>query len=149
MHDQRKARLARSAGRYLARTGELPPDDPAFDEAFESVRDAVVRPIFDEVAATLRASGLDPRVELDDADERPSVFLVLGTTPDPRCDRVGFSVIRRRGVREVLAYLVVSPPPTDLRRYAHPTELVADHVEQLTVDAVDHILACRAAKRHK
>lgn len=144
MEEQRKARLLRSVERFAAATA-AGPEAVDFDRAFVEARSRVLLPVFQEVEAALRARGFAPRVLLDAAEERPSAELALGLGGGGPVDRVGFAVIRRRGHAEVLSYLVVTPPPMDLRRYAHPKELEADHVEQLVVDAVDHILSCRAA----
>jgi hypothetical protein len=148
VEEQRKARLLRSVERFAATTAE--PLDPArFDGAFVGARERVILPVFREVEVALRARGFAPRVLLDEAEERPSAELALGVGGEGPVDRVGFAVIRRRRHAEVLSYLVVSPPPMDLRRYGHPSELNADHVEQLVVDAIDHILSCRAATPRK
>jgi hypothetical protein len=145
VHDQNRNRLAlitqRFAARDAARRGA---DRRAFEEAFLRVRDAVIRPVLEEVAEALRGAGHAPRVSDDEAEERPSVELHLGIRG--RCARnlVGYALIERRGAPEVLAYLDVDRPCLDLMRYAHPSEITAERVEQLVVDAVEHIFACNA-----
>jgi len=54
---------------------------------------------------------------------------------------VAFGVLRWSAVPEVLAWLVVPPTPFDLLRYAHPREIQTDHVEQLLIDATEHLFA--------
>lgn len=149
MNEQNKHRIARITERYAARKG--PPQNPdraAFDEAFRAAQTAVIEPIFDEIAAELRAAGHAPELLIDAERELPSVTLRLGihgvSHADPNNDRIAFMVIARRPALEILAYLVVRPPPMDLLRFASANELSRDKVEQLVVDAVEHIFACRS-----
>lgn len=149
MNEQNKHRLARITERYAARKGSPQhPDRAAFDEAFRRAQTAVIEPVFEEVAAELRASGHAPEVLIDAEREAPSVTLRLGIQgvphADPENDRIAFMVIARRPALEILAYLVVRPPPMDLLRFASADELTQDKVEQLVVDAVEHIFACRS-----
>jgi hypothetical protein len=146
MRDQNRHRLALIAGRYAARVQEKRERGAqSFDEAFCAAREAVIQPALEEIAAALVAAGHKARVTLDGAEERPSIELRLEREGDAEIDGanlVGFSVIRRRKEPEVLAYLVVRPPPMDLLRFASPSELSVDQVEQITVDAIEHIFAC-------
>lgn len=118
-----------------------------YERAFREVREAVIRPVLDEIAEALRARGHGTSVAVDEAAERPSVELVLGIAGAPataRGDRVSFVVIERRVGLEVLAYLTVKPPAMDIVRYARPEEITRDEVEQLVIDAVEHVFACHS-----
>ena len=120
-----------------------------FDESFQAVRQNVIRPVFEDVAAELERSGFKAHVVDDGASEKPSIEIEIEIQiPDKAqhagADRIGFAVIERRGLPEVLAYLVVRPPPLDLLRFASPTDITADQVEQITLDAVEHIFACHS-----
>ncbi len=148
MREHSRHRLSLITGRYAARqVDKQERDRKAYDDAFRAARDGVIRPVLEEIAAELRAAGHAPRVAYDEAHEAPSVELVLGirgVSASPGMDLVGFSVIARREIPEILAYLVVKPPPMDLLRFAAPAEITAYQVEQLVIDAVEHIFACRS-----
>ncbi|MDC3952519.1 hypothetical protein [Polyangium jinanense] len=148
MKEQNKNRLATITGRYASRQREKAAlDRRAFDEAFVEVREKVLRPVFEDIADELRGAGHTAVVAIDGATETPSIELVLGiggnTTKDAH-DRVAFVVITRRPAPEVLAYLVVRPPALDLVRFASPSDITAEQVEQILVDAVEHIFACHS-----
>jgi hypothetical protein len=134
--------------RYAARRREVvTTDGAAFLRAFEEARERVLRPILEEFAAELRRVGHEPRIAIDEAAEAPSIELVLGlrgADVPPGSNLVGFSVIRWTGAPEVLAYLVVRPPPMDLERFASPEEIDANQAEQMVLDAIEHVLACNA-----
>jgi hypothetical protein len=143
VREHSKHRLALITKRYAARQDEKRVGDRrAFDDAFRAARDAVIRPVLEEIAAELGRAGHAPRVACDAAHETPSIELVLGVAGAHGSeDRVVFSVIKRRESPEILAYLVVHPPPMDIVRFASADELTPDQVEQLVVDAVEHIFA--------
>lgn len=148
MRDHSRNRLALITSRYAARQQErAAADRRAFDDAFRAVRGEVILPVLEEIAAELRSAGHAPRIAFDEAPETPSVELALGiqgAAGSPGADRVAFAVIERREVPEVLAYLVVEPPPMDLLRFASPAEITGYQVEQLVIDAIEHIFACRS-----
>jgi len=148
MKDQNKNRLATITGRYASRQRDKAAlDRRAFDAAFVEVREKVIRPVFEDIAAELRTSGHKAVVVDDVAKESPSIELALGiggAAPTTDGDRVSFVVIARRAAPEVLAYLVVRPPALDLVRFAAPSEITAEQVEQILVDAVEHIFACHS-----
>jgi hypothetical protein len=145
VREHSKHRLALITKRYAARQGERRVDDRrAFDDAFRAARDAVIRPVLEEIAGELGRAGHAPRIVCDAAHETPSIELILGIAGLSGAsseDRVVFSVIKRRESPEILAYLVVHPPPMDIVRFASADELTPDQVEQLVVDAVEHIFA--------
>jgi hypothetical protein len=146
--EHNRHRLALITGRYATRLAEKQAASAqAFDDAFRAVREAIIRPVLEEAAAELRGAGHAPRVTIDGSEERPSIELHLGMRglPDiPEKNLIAFSVIRRREAPEVLAYLVVRPPPMDLVRFADPSEITAETVEQLVIDSIEHIFACHS-----
>ncbi|WP_437989864.1 hypothetical protein [Sorangium sp. So ce145] len=148
MRDHSRHRLALITSRYAARQQEkLAGDRRAFDDAFRAVSGEVIRPVLEEIASELRSAGHVPRIALDEEPEAPSIALELGirgASASPGADRIAFSVIQRREAPEVLAYLIVRPPPMDLLRFASPAEITAYQVEQLVIDAIEHIFACRS-----
>jgi hypothetical protein len=148
MKEPNRLRLERLMARYAARRREVvTADEAAFLRAFDEARARVIRPILEELAAELRRAGHAPRIVIDAAAETPSIELELGLQgagAPPGSNLVGFSVIRWTGAPEVLAYLVVRPPPMDLERFASPEEITPDQVEQMVVDAIEHVLACNA-----
>lgn len=145
MKEQNQNRLALIASRYEKRLKERSgPNDEAFDEAFLRACDAVIRPVFEEVAHELRQAGHEPIITVDSGKERPSIELRLGIRNAPKgwANLVAYCVIARRGRKEVLAYLEVHRTQTDLIRIAHPSEIERDQVEQLVLDATEHVFAC-------
>jgi len=147
MKDHNRLRLDRLTARYQQRARERRvPDDADFLRAFDELRERVLRPQMEEVAAVLREAGHASRVLLDEGPDRPSIELALGLT-SARGSRnvVGFSVIRWDGYPlQILAYLEINPPPFDLERFARSDEIGEERVEQLLVDAVEQILAVNA-----
>lgn len=148
MKEQSRYRIATIMNRFASRIREKNDSNrAAFDTSFRTVRDSVIRPVFEEVAAELGRSGFEAHVVDDRASETPSIELELQIPQRARhegADRIVFAVIERRGMPEVLAYLVVRPPPLDLLRFASPTDITADQVEQIALDAVEHIFACHS-----
>ncbi|MDI1445073.1 hypothetical protein [Polyangium sp. 6x1] len=148
MKEQNKNRLATITGRYASRQREKAAlDRKAFDAAFVEVREKVLRPVLEDIAAELRGAGHAAVVVDDGAKETPSIELVLGIggkKPTDEGDRIAFVVIMRRPDPEVLAYLVVRPPALDIVRFASPSDISAEQVEQILIDAVEHIFACHS-----
>lgn len=147
MKEHNRLRIERLTERYKQRiTAELAPDEAEFLRAFDEVRAKVLRPQMEDLAAELRKAGHDSRVVLDEGPDRPSVELWLGLTRAKGSRNVvGFSVIRWKGYPlQILAYLEVNPPAFDLERYASAADIHPERVEQLLVDAVEHIVVCNA-----
>ena len=147
MKEHNRLRLERLTSRYNERTRPPPaPDEADFLRAFDEARATVLRPLMEEIAAELRKAGHDSRVVLDEGPDRPSIELVLGLSRGKgKRNVVGFSVIRWSGhPLQILAYLEVNPPAFDLERYARAADILPERVEQLLVDAVEHILMCNA-----
>jgi len=148
MKEQNRLRLERMSTRYEARQKEkAESDEERFVRAFGEARDRIIRPLMEEVAEELRRAGHSPEITIDEAAEKPSIELCLGLRAASKkrgSNVVGFYVIRWESFPEVLSYLVVKPPPMDLMRFASPEEISRDYVEQMLVDAVEHIFACNS-----
>lgn len=147
MKEQNKLRLDRLTARYAKRIAEKGAvEEQEFTRAFEEVRSRVLVPLMEEFAAGLRSVGHDARVHLDQGPHKPSVELSLGLL-GAKASRnvVGYAVIRWTGYPlQVLAYLEANPPPFDLVRLAHPSDVKAEEVEQLLIDAIEHLITCNA-----
>jgi hypothetical protein len=145
--EQNRLRLERLTARFARRVAEKTEGrEEEFTRAFEEVRERVLAPIMEEFAASLRGAGHDARVLADSGPHAPSIELSLGLAGGKASRNVvGFAVIRWKGYPlQVLAYLEANPPPFDLVRYAHPSEIHAEAVEQLLIDAVEHLITCNA-----
>jgi len=153
MQEHIRLRLQRLAARHTARSGgPHAVDEDEFLREFDGLRERLLRPSMEEFAAELRRSGQEARVVLDEGAARPSIELALGPRPaghspqtPGRRDAVGFAVIRWTGQPlQILAYLEVNPPPFDIERFARAADVAPARVEQLLIDAVEHILSCAA-----
>ena len=147
MHEHNRLRLERLTARYAnrLREGEAV-DEAAFLRAFDELCARVVRPVLEECAAELRRAGHDARVVLDEGSAKPCMELALGLRRATATRNVvGFAVLRWEGYPlQILAYLEVNAPPFDLERFASADEVKADRVEQMVVDAIEHIISCNA-----
>jgi hypothetical protein len=147
MLEHNRLRLSRLTARYATRLREGEAvDEAAFLAAFEEVCAVVVGPVFEECAAALRLAGHAARVARDEGSATPCIELVLGLKR-ARAIRnvVGFAVARWEGYPlQILAYLEVNPPKFDLERFASADEIKADRVEQMAVDAIEHVISCNA-----
>ena len=147
MKDHNRFRLERLTQRYAQRSGAAQaPDEAEFLREFAEVQARVLRPAMEEIGAELCRAGHAAHVVLDEGPEKPSIELALGLRGARASrNRVGFSVIRWEGYPlQILAYLEVNPPKFDLERFEKAAELGEDRVEQMLVDAVEHILSCNA-----
>jgi hypothetical protein len=147
MKEQNRLRLERLTARYARRVAEgRTPDEADFLRSFAALRDDLLRPEMEEVAAELRRAGHEARILLDQGHDTPSIELALGLRGATGSRNVvGFCVIRWKGhPLQILAYLEVNPPPFDLERFADAAAIGAERVEQLLVDAVEHIIMCNA-----
>ncbi|MBK8259514.1 MAG: hypothetical protein IPK82_43510 [Polyangiaceae bacterium] len=147
MNEQNRLRIERLAARYEERMRvKAPPDEEEFLASFTNIRKTILRPALQEVANELKRAGHLPTL-VESADlPNPFIELTLGLTKAPAArNAVGFAVIRWVGYPlQILAYLEVNPPRFDLTRFARPEDIRPDQVEQLLVDAVEHIVMCNA-----
>ncbi len=145
MKEQNRLRLERLTQRYAQRIqSEQTLQESELIREFEQVRDRVLRPAMDEIRTELRHAGHATEIILNQGPETPSIELALGLqAARGTSNRVGFSIIRWKGYPvQILAYLEVSAPKFDLERFARADELTPNRVEQLLIDAVEHIMSC-------
>jgi hypothetical protein len=148
MNEQNRLRLERMMARYARRVADRgAPDEAAFARAFEEFRSKVLAPQLDEIARELQNAGHQSRVVIDRAEERPSIELALGLRgAKASVNVVGFSVIHwPDNPPQILAYLETNPPPFDIERFGSTEEITPERLEQLLLDAVEHIIAVNSA----
>lgn len=114
-----------------------------FRAAWTHARAETIRPTLEEFAKDLEQRGF--RADVCTTEDREELRVYLRAKV-PEGHRLGFQVIDRGLGLEVLAYLEASPPVTDVRRY-QPEALTGDVVEQIVVDALEHIFAVAAELR--
>jgi hypothetical protein len=147
MKEHNRLRIERLTARYEQRIHEkLHPEEAELLREFEQIRERVIRPQMEELAAELRKAGHDSRVVDNSGPDKPNIELSLGLAGGAGSRNVvGFSVIRWKDhPLQILAYLEVNPPAFDLERYTRPADILPERVEQLLVDAVEHVVVCNA-----
>lgn len=147
MKEHNRLRIERLTARYARRIEEArAPEEAEFLREFEALREGVLRPQMEEFVAELRKAGHEPRVVLDEGHEQPSIELALGLRGGKGSHNVvGFCVIRWAGYPlQILAYLEVNPPPFDIERFASAADVRPERVEQILVEAIEHIIVCNA-----
>ncbi|WP_437579685.1 hypothetical protein [Sorangium sp. So ce887] len=147
MKEHNRLRIERLTARYARRIeAARAPAEVDFISEFEDLRERVLRPPMEELAAELRRAGHAPRIVIDEGHDTPSIELALGLR-DAKASRnvVGFCVIRWTGYPlQILAYLEVNPTPFDLERFARAADVGPDRVEHLLVEAIEQIMVCNA-----
>jgi len=147
MKEQNRLRLGRLTARYAERIGAAAsPDESAFLREFDELSARILRPAMEEIQEELNQAGHSAKILVDEGPEKPSLELALGLQKARGARNVvGFCVIRWKGYPlQILAYLEVNPPKFDLERFANAAELNPDRVEQMLLDAVEHIISCNA-----
>ena len=149
LKERSRQRLANIDARFGAIIREAesnrPDDAEAFMRAFLAVRDSVILPVLRETIEALAEKGFRATVEI--ADEPASATLrVFLRSVRPEGHRIAFEVIDRGLGPQVLALLEASQPVTDIARY-RPIDLTRDVVEQVVLDALEHIFAFAAELR--
>jgi hypothetical protein len=148
MNEQNRLRLERMMARYARRGADRgAPDEAAFVRAFEEFRSNVLAPQLEQIAAELKKAGHESRILIDQAPERPRIELALGLRDaKASVNVVGFSVIHwPDNPPQILAYLETNPPPFDIERFGSIEEITPDRLEQLLLDAIEHIIAVNSA----
>ncbi|WP_437489891.1 hypothetical protein WME75_11620 [Sorangium sp. So ce1014] len=147
MKEHNRLRIERLTARYARRIeAARAPAEVDFLSEFDDLRERVLRPPMEELAAELRKAGHAPRIVIDEGHDTPSIELALGLR-DAKASRnvVGFCVIRWTGYPlQILAYLEVNPTPFDLERFARAADVGPDRVEHLLVEAIEQIMVCNA-----
>lgn len=154
MREQTKQRLEMIHRRFAPQVAPEAPTGETFEEAFARVREAVLRPVLEDVAAELRALGHAPEVSCEPvthegrvAEHAIALRLGIRGAPSSRKNHVVFGVLRwAPGGKpapepEVLAFHEKDTTPFDLFRWAHPDAITADAAEQLLVDSIEALFA--------
>jgi hypothetical protein len=147
VNEQNRLRIERLTARYADRLqSRAALDEDEFLQAFADLCDRVIRPPMEEIAAELRRAGHAPRIVPTGDPKTPGIELELGLLRGSASrNSVGFAVIRwAHYPLQILAYLEVNPPRFDLTRFARPGEVRPEQVEQILVDAVEHVITCNA-----
>ncbi len=156
MRDQNKNRLALIHRRFGQRDAPPSPPTRTFEQRFARVREEVIQPVMEEVAAELRALGHAPEISTDPVEHEGlrcdhAIALRLGIRGvRDRLNHIALAVIRWKidgkaeETPEVLAFHQKDRVPFDLFRYASPEDITKDIVEQLLVDSVESLFAQNA-----
>ncbi|MBK9260045.1 MAG: hypothetical protein IPM54_09440 [Polyangiaceae bacterium] len=145
MKEHNRMKLALIDARFGKKSALSPSAD--FEAAFVRLRERILRPIMQDVASELRRLGHDPTIDEDaklHESERisPCITLHLGLAQrGSKSGYISFGIVVGKEPGEVLAWLVAPPTPFDLGHYAQPDTISEAHVEQLLVDAVEHLFA--------
>lgn len=152
MKEQTKIRMDIITSRYARRVteagnvGELVAARHAeFLRRFERVRAEVLRPAMDAIGGELTRAGHGYRVEVDDAGERLCVDFHLVITAAPSSTRKVirlFTGVDKEGRSEVVAEVEMEGNLMELTRFHQIEEITPDVVEQMFVDAIEHVFAC-------
>ncbi|APR88368.1 hypothetical protein A7982_13717 [Minicystis rosea] len=152
MKETTRIRLSIIEARYGRRApadasdGELA---ASFEDDFRKARDERIAPLLQEIGATLAAGGHEHRVAIDEGARRPSVELHL--SPRTRsAEARPASVIRMFSItegarREIIAEVQLGRKVVELTRFREISELRAEVLEQMVVDAVEQVFAHHAS----
>ena len=152
MKEQTKIRMDIITSRYARRVkeagsvGELVAARHAeFLRGFERVRAEVLRPAMEAIGGELTRAGHGYRVEVDDAGERLCVdFHLVITAASSGARKVIrlFTGVDKEGRSEVVAEVEMKGNLMELTRFHQIDEISPDVVEQMFVDAIEHVFAC-------
>jgi hypothetical protein len=152
MKEQTKIRLGMITGRYARRLGASGTvEDVAaarhaeFLRGFERIRADVLLPAMEAIGTELARAGHGYRVEIEDAGERLCVDFHLEVTAAPssapKVIRL-FTGVDRGGRSQVVAEVEREGGEMELTRFYRIEEITPEVVEQMLVDAVEHVFAC-------
>lgn len=145
MKEYNREKLARIDARFGKKHASQPSAD--FEAAYVHLRETILRPVMQDIASELRKLGHDPRIDEDaKAHERerisPCITLHLGLAErGEKSGYISLGIVVGKEPPEVLAWLVAPPTPFDLGHYADPKTISEEHVEQLLMNAVEHLFA--------
>ena len=152
MKEQTKIRIDIITSRYARRVteagnvGELVAARHAeFLRGFERIRAEVLRPAMEAIGGEFTRAGHGYRVEVDDAGERLCVDFQLVITAAPSSAKKVirlFTGVDKEGRSEVVAEVEMQGNLMELTRFHQIDEITADVVEQMFVDAIEHVFAC-------
>lgn len=148
MKEQNRLKLQRLSERYDRRAKQRQCVGEAdIRRDFISLCDGLLQRLMEEVASELRKAGHTPRIIRMRAPDEPTIELDLGLWGDQQYRNVvGFTLIHWTDEPlQILAYLEARrPPPFDLERFSRASDVGSELVEQLLVNAVEHIISCNA-----
>jgi len=145
--EHNRARLALIDARFCK--PRAPTDEIDFEAAFLRVCESIIRPAMEDVAEELEKLGHSPEVIVGPVDHEgstiaPCIALHVGQRGREKTSGfVALGVAKDGPSKHVLAWLLAPPTPFDLDRHAHPDEIRADYMEQLLIDAVEHLFSRR------
>lgn len=152
MKEQTRIRIDIITSRYARRVtgagnvGELVAARHAeFLRAFERARADVLRPAMAAIGGELTRAGHGYRVEVDDAGERLCVDFHLVITAAHSSTRKVirlFTGVDKEGRSEVVAEVEMQGNLMELTRFHRIEEITSEVVEQMFVDAIEHVFAC-------
>jgi hypothetical protein len=151
MKEQTKVRLDIITSRHARRISDVGGESEvaaaqaiAFARDYERAIAAVVRPAMEEIGAELARSGHGYRVEEGQTEGRRTLafyVLITGARRDA-ANVIRFFLASYAGRSEVIAEVEFARNPMELTRYREIEGITAAVIEQLLVDAVEHIFAC-------
>lgn len=147
MNEQTRIRLGLVTKRYERRLWQASESDAGWLSAFHVVCREVVRTAMAEIGAELIRTGHSCHIATGEVDGMPS----LDWTLEPRGAPDGRRMVRvfaRRDEHkgwEVLAEVWLSGTPCELTRFGSPSDLTAEVVEKLLVDAVEQVFAAASS----
>jgi hypothetical protein len=147
LKEMNQLRLERLTKRLSARRAGAADEDARsqFEAAFVAHRDEVLTPLLRDVGAELTKAGHAFTIEPDGDRRRPSIVFRVELAGGNRgnTNAIGFYVGHDDAAptSEVIAYLELKNE-FDLGRYRAVSEMTRDALEQLLVDAVEHMLVC-------
>jgi hypothetical protein len=153
MKEQTRIRLSIIEARYGARRAVTPAEAERvariarFEDDFRRVRDALVMPLFKEIGAALLAAGHGHRVLVDAGEHAPNVELHLSLRGAPAAATNVIRVCTVSGDErsEIIADVNIGGTWTELRRFMDAAAMTDEVLEQMIVDAVEQVFACRYA----
>jgi hypothetical protein len=145
MKEDNRARLARMVARWDRHRGASGHEgsDGAFHAELARLTTSVLRPALQDVGAELCRAGHSFRIEESAPDGSPRLdFYVVVQGRTGSKDLIQF-VVRRNATRglELIVELVLKSSPFELRRFRALSEVRADIVEHMLVDAIEQLLA--------
>jgi hypothetical protein len=146
MKEQNRIRIHLITSRYKNRRNGPADSDRAagFFRDVERVIASGIRPVMEDLGEELRHAGHYYRIELDVAEHRPSIDFVLllaGANADAK-NIIRFFAWRSPEKELEVVSEIEMKHIMEITRHKRLDEITRDVIEQLLVDAVEHIFAC-------
>lgn len=146
----RLAIIQRKYGNRLSQSasgGDQPDRRRRFNDDFRRILADIIVPAFEAIGEELASSGHGYRIEHDVGEQTPSVelHLLLRGVPEGANNLIRlFSRADAEGDGEVIAEVNVRHTLTELTRFRVLSRISQEVVEQMCVDAIEHVFACNA-----